>query len=55
MKQETIHILFDGPPGPQSGRFVEVENDAGASIRVGKWIAREDGLWDLAIKVCLLD
>ena len=44
-----IHILFDGPPGPKSGRFVEVENDQGESISAGEWIERENGLWDLEI------
>ena len=42
-----IDIVFDGPPGPVCGRFVEVENDKGASIRVGEWVKREDGYWVL--------
>lgn len=46
---ERVHIIFDGPPSHESGRFVEVENDAGASIRAGEWIERPDGLWDLVI------
>jgi hypothetical protein len=33
-----IDIVFDGPPSAESGRFVEVENDQGASITVGDWI-----------------
>jgi len=41
-------IVFDGPPGPEAGRFVEVERD-GKSISVGKWLKREDGLWILRI------
>jgi len=44
-----VNILFDGPPGPESGRFVEVETDDGKSIRLGEWIEREDGLWALRI------
>lgn len=45
---ENLHIVFDGPPGPVTGRFVEVENDAGASIRVGEW--KQIGeLWHLVI------
>ncbi|MFZ4617718.1 MAG: hypothetical protein ACOYM2_16165 [Rectinemataceae bacterium] len=32
---EAINILFDGPPGPEGGRFVEVEDGAGKSISVG--------------------
>ena len=30
-----IDIVFDGPPSHESGRFVEVEDEAGRSIRVG--------------------
>lgn len=44
-----IDIVFDGPPGPEAGRFVEVENKAGASIGVGHWIERGDGMWALRI------
>lgn len=32
-----IRIVFDGPPGPEGGRFVEVENEHGKSISVGTW------------------
>jgi len=31
-----VVIRFDGPPGPASGRFVEVEKD-GRSISYGTW------------------
>ena len=44
-----IDIVFDGPPGPVAGRFVEVEDDSGASIGVGEWIERDDGYWALRI------
>ena len=44
-----IDIVFDGPPSHESGRFVEVENEHGASIRAGEWIDRGDGLWALRI------
>lgn len=44
-----IDIVFDGSPAPESGRFVEVENEAGASINVGEWIKRGDGLWALRL------
>lgn len=47
---DAMNIIFDGPPGPESGRFVEVENDAGQSIRVGEWIDRGDGMWALRIE-----
>lgn len=42
-----IDIVFDGPPGPEAGRFVEVENDKGESIRFGEWLQRPDGYWVL--------
>lgn len=44
-----VDIVFDGPPGPTAGRFVEVENERGASISVGEWIERADGYWALRI------
>ena len=42
-----VDIVFDGPPGPESGRFVEVENEHGCSINVGEWVHRPDGYWAL--------
>ncbi len=44
-----IDIVFDGPPGPEAGRFVEVENDAQASMSFGEWVQRPDGYWVLRI------
>lgn len=44
-----IEIVFDGPPGPNAGRFVEVEDQAGRSICIGRWLKREDGFWALRI------
>ena len=32
-----LRIVFDGPPGPESGRFIEVENAQGASVNAGEW------------------
>ncbi len=46
---KTIDIVFDGPPGPVAGRFVEVEDESGASIGIGDWIERDDGFWALRI------
>ena len=43
-----MQIRFDGPPGHVSGRFVEVEDERGRSIRVGRW-AREGTDWLLII------
>ena len=48
-KPIPINVVFDGPPGPTPGRFVEVETDEGLSLRVGEWIEREDGWWALRI------
>lgn len=42
-----IDIVFDGPPSHEGGRFVEVENDGGHSIRFGEWVKRDDGYWAL--------
>ena len=46
---QPINIIFDGPPAPESGRFIEVETDDGRSINAGEWTQREDGLWALRI------
>ncbi len=45
-----VDIVFDGPPSYESGRFIEAENEHGASVSVGEWIHREDGFWVLRIK-----
>jgi len=44
-----VDIVFDGPPGPESGRFVEVEAPDGRSISLGEWVERPDGYWVLRI------
>lgn len=46
---DFVDIVFDGPPSHESGRFVEVEDSAGASIRLGEWVERPDGYWALRI------
>lgn len=43
-----LRILFDGPPSPESGRFVEVENADGASFNCGEW-TQENDLWVLSV------
>lgn len=43
-------VVFDGPPGPESGRFVEVEDDSGKSVRLGEWHQRGDGYWVLRLQ-----
>lgn len=45
----ALHIIFDGPPGPEGGRFVEVENDFGESVKAGEWLKNDDGTWTLRI------
>ena len=49
VKEDYVDIVFDGPPGPESGRFVEVENAQGKSISFGEWIERPDGYWALRV------
>jgi hypothetical protein len=45
-----VDIVFDGPPGPEAGRFVEVESPPGTSIGdYGEWVHREDGYWVLRV------
>jgi hypothetical protein len=44
-----LDILFDGPPGPEAGRFVEVNDSTGKSVSLGEWIERPDGYWALRI------
>lgn len=46
---QYIDIVFDGPPSHESGRFVEVENERGQSIKFGGWVHRLDGYWALRI------
>ena len=46
---DSIQIVFDGPPGPTAGRFVEVEDAGGKSSRIGEWHERSDGYWALII------
>jgi len=52
-KPSNVHVIFDGPPSYESGRFVDIENDAGSPINIGDWFERPDGLWDLTIPVVL--
>ena len=32
---DHVDIVFDGPPGPEGNRFIEVEDAHGRSIRFG--------------------
>lgn len=47
----ALDVVFDGPPGPVSGRFIECENEHGTSVSAGTWIDRGDGTWALRIDV----
>jgi hypothetical protein len=42
-----LYVIFDGPSGPESGRFVEVEDENGQGVSAGKWEERGDGFWTL--------
>ena len=44
-----VDIVFDGPPNPEPGGFVEVENQHGRSVNLGEWVHRPDGFWTLGI------
>jgi hypothetical protein len=46
---EHVDIVFDGPPGPEGNRFIEVEDASGRSIAFGEWIERQDRRWVLRI------
>ena len=46
---DQVDIVFDGPPGPESGRFIEAEDADGKSIKFGEWLERADGRWVLRI------
>jgi len=49
----ALNIIFNGPPGPEGGRFIEVETDDGHSVRAGEWSQRPDGHWRLRITTAL--
>lgn len=52
VKPRTVDVVFDGPPGPVCGRFVEVEDhESRASVGMGSWSDRGDGMWAWSIEV----
>lgn len=53
-RPNAINVVFDGPPGPVAGRFVEVETDDGNGIGIGEWVDRGDGMWSLRIEATAL-
>lgn len=46
--KNKVSIVFDGPPGPEGGRFVDVEVE-GKSVDAGEWIEKEDSIWELVL------
>lgn len=44
-----MEIVFDGPPGPEAGRFIEVEDGNGKSICAGEWLQRGENEWVLRL------
>lgn len=57
---EAINIIFDGHPGPEGPRFVEIEDDNGKSVRIGDWSEHKpegyehEGYWQLRITLAEL-
>jgi hypothetical protein len=43
--------VFDGPPGREGGRFVEVEDADGRSVEVGEWVEEPGGTWALVLEL----
>lgn len=51
-RENYINIIVDGPPGPEFGQFVEVEDDEGHSLKVGTWTGPdENGHYRLRLAV----
>jgi hypothetical protein len=45
-----IDFVFDGPPGPEGPRFIEVEDHGTRrSLSFGEWVKRDDGSWSLQL------
>ena len=51
MGYRRLKVVFDGPPGPKPGRFIEVEKEDGSSVNAGEWKELEDGRWALWLRV----
>jgi hypothetical protein len=48
---DYVGIVFDGPPSPTGGRFVEVEDAHGRSIRFGPSAKAAIGLCGFGAKI----
>ncbi|MFA6166996.1 MAG: hypothetical protein WC700_10285 [Gemmatimonadaceae bacterium] len=44
---QPLFITFDGPPGSDGPRFIDVETTDHHSVSAGEWVEREDGYWGL--------
>ena len=43
-----VDFMFDGPPGPESPRFIETHDAyTGRGVGWGQWIDNGDGTWSL--------
>ncbi len=52
MATEThIDIILDGPPGPESSRFIEVDDASGQSLKASACFVRQDGLWVVRVPI----
>jgi hypothetical protein len=47
----TIQIVTDRLPGHDPATFIEVEDQDGKSISIGKWVERPDGTAALVIEL----
>lgn len=47
--KNEVRVVFDSPPGPDAGRFIEVEDATGQSFQAGEWRERDDGFWELVL------
>jgi len=46
-----IDIILDGPPGPDSPRFIEVDDPSGRSLKASACFERQDGLWVVRVPI----
>ncbi len=48
---DYVDLVFTGPPGPDPSTcgFIEAEDAAGKSIKLGEWLERDDGRWVLRV------
>ena len=48
-KNKEIRVVFDAPPGRDMPTLVEVEDENGHCVDVGRWRERPDGYWELVL------